>query len=98
MWGIGMGELILILIIILILFGGKKLPELARSLGEAVKEFKRASTGLESDTQLGEAAVDQEIDELSQLLGIDKKGKTKTQLIKEIREKIEERIGGELAG
>ncbi len=39
---IGMGELVVILFIALLLFGGKRLPDLARSLGQAMKEFKRA--------------------------------------------------------
>ncbi len=39
----GATEIIIILIIILILFGGKKLPELARGLGKGIKEFKKAS-------------------------------------------------------
>jgi sec-independent protein translocase protein TatA len=39
---IGMGELLVILSIILLLFGGKKLPELARSLGAGIREFKKA--------------------------------------------------------
>jgi len=39
---IGFQELFLIFLIVLILFGGKKLPELARSLGIAFKEFRKA--------------------------------------------------------
>ena len=39
---IGTQELIIILAIVLLLFGGKKLPEIARSMGEAVKEFRKA--------------------------------------------------------
>ena len=42
---IGFGELILILAIVLLLVGAKRLPELARSLGEAVREFQRAIKG-----------------------------------------------------
>ncbi|HTQ29651.1 MAG TPA: twin-arginine translocase TatA/TatE family subunit [Opitutaceae bacterium] len=42
-FGIGGTELIVILAIILILFGGSKLPSLARGLGQSVKEFKKAS-------------------------------------------------------
>ena len=40
--GIGGSELWLILIIILVLFGGAKLPSLARGLGHSIKEFKKA--------------------------------------------------------
>ncbi|MFV0291351.1 MAG: twin-arginine translocase TatA/TatE family subunit [Mangrovibacterium sp.] len=40
---IGTSELIIIIVIILILFGGKKIPELMRGLGQGVKEFKNAS-------------------------------------------------------
>lgn len=39
---IGTVEIIIIAIVLLILFGGKKLPELARGLGEASKEFRKA--------------------------------------------------------
>ena len=41
MAGLGPTELIIILVIVLLLFGGAKLPKLARSLGEASKEFKK---------------------------------------------------------
>lgn len=42
MFDIGGGELLLIVLVILILFGPKKLPELAQSLGRGLREFKRA--------------------------------------------------------
>jgi Tat protein translocase TatB subunit len=44
MFGIGMTELLVILTIGLIVIGPKKLPELARSLGKGLAEFRRAST------------------------------------------------------
>jgi TatA/E family protein of Tat protein translocase len=45
---IGMPELIIILTIALIIFGPRKLPELGRSLGKSLQEFKRASNELKS--------------------------------------------------
>jgi sec-independent protein translocase protein TatA len=41
MGSLGSGELLIILIIVLVVFGGAKLPKLARSLGQAQKEFKK---------------------------------------------------------
>lgn len=44
---LGMPELIIILIIILLIFGANKIPEIARSIGKGIKEFKKA--GKEED-------------------------------------------------
>ncbi len=41
MFGLGYQELLLILVIVLIFFGAQRLPDLARSLGSSVKEFKK---------------------------------------------------------
>ena len=43
LFNLGSGEIILILAIVLILFGAKKLPELAKGLGQGIKEFKKAT-------------------------------------------------------
>jgi sec-independent protein translocase protein TatA len=45
---IGMPELVIILVIALIIFGPRKLPELGRSLGKSIGEFKKASNELRS--------------------------------------------------
>ena len=45
---IGMPELIIIFVIALIIFGPRKLPELGRSLGKSIAEFKKASNELKS--------------------------------------------------
>jgi len=45
------GDITLILVAALVLFGGKKLPELARGLGQGIKEFKDATDGNKTDPQ-----------------------------------------------
>jgi sec-independent protein translocase protein TatA len=47
--GIGGPELLMIFFVILLLFGGQKLPELARGLGKSVREFKKATAGVEEE-------------------------------------------------
>ncbi|MBR4902466.1 MAG: twin-arginine translocase TatA/TatE family subunit [Victivallales bacterium] len=51
MFGMGMGEWLIIFLIILLLFGAKRLPEIARSLGKATNEFKKAKDELTSYTE-----------------------------------------------
>jgi sec-independent protein translocase protein TatA len=55
MFGLGAQELMLILLIALVLFGGSKIPDLGRSLGQAIREFKR---GVESPDAPPEAKPD----------------------------------------
>ena len=52
MFGIGMPELILILAIALMVIGPKKLPDLAKSLGRAMREFKKATNELKGSLEL----------------------------------------------
>lgn len=44
MFGLGVGELLIILIILLLLFGSTKLPKLSKSLGESAKELRKGFT------------------------------------------------------
>jgi len=46
---IGLGEILLIVLIALVLFGPNRLPEIARSLGEAIKEFKKSVREIKKD-------------------------------------------------
>jgi len=50
---LGMWEILVIFMVILLLFGGKKLPELAKSLGLGIREFKKASQGIVDEVQQG---------------------------------------------
>lgn len=51
MFGLGFGELILIFVIALIFIGPKKLPELAKGLGQGLKEFQKAAKGFTDQVQ-----------------------------------------------
>ncbi len=53
----GGGEMIILLLALLLLFGAKKLPELARSLGESVGQFRKGKTEADLEAQLAEAKL-----------------------------------------
>jgi len=46
--GLGGGEIFLLIVVILLLFGAKRIPDLARGIGKGIKEFKDASKGVDS--------------------------------------------------
>ncbi|HEV8683514.1 MAG TPA: twin-arginine translocase TatA/TatE family subunit [Actinomycetota bacterium] len=54
--GIGAPELVIILVILLLLFGAKRLPEMARSIGKSTKEFKKGMTEAASEEDEEEEA------------------------------------------
>ncbi len=51
---IGMPEMIMIFVVVLLLFGAKKLPELARGIGKSMGEFKKARDDFEREITRGE--------------------------------------------
>jgi sec-independent protein translocase protein TatA len=51
LFNLGGGEIILILALVLILFGARKLPELAKGLGQGIKEFKKATREVTDEVQ-----------------------------------------------
>ncbi|MEM0369983.1 MAG: twin-arginine translocase TatA/TatE family subunit [Pyrobaculum sp.] len=82
---------ILIALIIILIWGPSKLPSLARSMGEAIREFRKASSGLEEDRRHEKKEeIDQKLLETAKSLGISTEGKTKEQILDEINRKIAE--------
>lgn len=80
MLGLGTTELIVILFIILLLFGGKKLPELARSMGTAVREYTQASNASTKAVEEKPKSKDEEerdaILEAARKMGIETEGRS----------------------
>lgn len=64
MMNIGIGELGLLLAILLLVFGAKKLPELAKSLGESLRIFQKAKDGEKSEENKGEQTEEIKNEEL----------------------------------
>jgi sec-independent protein translocase protein TatA len=56
MFGLGTQELLVILVIVLVMFGGSKLPEIARSLGKSMNEFKK---GIDEGARDDESVVEE---------------------------------------
>jgi sec-independent protein translocase protein TatA len=49
--GLGMTEILVILLIVLLLFGAKRIPDVAQGLGKGLREFKKASHDIQKDIQ-----------------------------------------------
>ena len=60
-WAVGWQEVLVIVVVVLILFGGRKIPELARGIGRGMREFKREMRGVRED--LDEAMKEDEEEE-----------------------------------
>ena len=55
-FGLGMTELLLLLGVLLLVFGGTRLPQLAKGLGSSIREFKKGAAGMDEAPALGDAA------------------------------------------
>ena len=93
---VGLPELLLILLIILLIFGPGKIPQLARSLGEAIREFRKAMQGVSEEVEKPAKKTSEKIDEetlakLAEKLGVETKGKSKEELMEEVLAKAKEK-------
>ncbi len=99
----GMEWIILILVVVLLLFGAKKIPEFARSLGKAKAEFQRGQLEIEREIRDERERYENEksksktatydmrspkVVKAAEALGIETRGKTESQLKKEIAAKM----------
>ncbi len=92
----GLEWIILLAFIIIILFGAKKLPELARSIGKATGEFQRGRQEIEKELKtISEAPKEesekQRLMKAAQELGINTEGKTEEEIRNQIKEKLSEK-------
>jgi sec-independent protein translocase protein TatA len=80
MFGLGFPELLLIFIVALLIFGPKKLPDLGRSIGRAMSEFKKASDEFQS-------TVREEMQEVKKTAGLEEIRKLEQEIAREETEK-----------
>lgn len=92
---IGTTEIILIVLAVIVLFGASKIPELARSVGKATGEFKKAKRETELELKDVEASIKESpedktsrIRKMAADLGIATEGKSDEQLLDEIQKKM----------
>jgi sec-independent protein translocase protein TatA len=63
---LGPWEIVLVVLVIIILFGGKKIPELARGLGKALKEFRKTTKDLKDEVNSAAEDVKSAVDETTE--------------------------------
>lgn len=49
MFGLGMQELVIVFLIVIVLFGATKLPQIGKGMGEAIRNFKKAMSGIKDE-------------------------------------------------
>jgi len=86
-YGLGLPEILVILFIILLLFGPKRLPELARALGQAVSECRKAVSG-RLEVKKESSSEKEAIIKAAKELGVETEGKSLDEIAEEIVKKI----------
>ena len=83
------GELIWILVLFVLLFGATKIPELARSLGKAQREFQRARDEIASEAQKPAETEEDRIRKAAADLGLATENKSTEQLRQEMADRLQ---------
>lgn len=98
MFGLGSQEILLILAVIVLLFGATKLPELARSMGRSMGEFKRGQIEVEKEITSDRNSITGSTDvaltrtqRMAKNMGLEIAGKNDDQLLSEIEKKLEKK-------
>ncbi|MGB9709263.1 MAG: twin-arginine translocase TatA/TatE family subunit [Infirmifilum sp.] len=100
-FNLGPTEILLLIIIALILFGPRKLPELAKAAGEAVRIFREESqkitssieesTSTKTSASSASSLSDEDLKKLAEKLGVKSEGKSREELINEVIKKAKEK-------
>lgn len=65
---LGGGEIFLVILVILLMFGGKGVPTLARTLGKSIREFKDAANGIQRDFTASTNDIKKEVEKETQVI------------------------------
>jgi sec-independent protein translocase protein TatA len=87
-WRPGIPELALILVILIFIFGAKRLKDIAKGAGEAVSEFKKATSEPPKKKKEDEAVI-----EAAKKLGIETEGRSVKQILTDMNEKVVKKEG-----
>ncbi len=93
---LGPTEILLLIVIALILFGPKKLPELAKAAGEAIRIFREESQKITSSAEEAPKTTqssisDEDLRRLAEKLGVKTEGKSREELVEEVLKKAKEK-------
>ncbi len=76
--------IIAVIVVVLLFWGPEKLPKIAKSIGQAKKEFEKAAKGEEEKQQAVPSSSDDKLLEVARALGIQTEGKTRDQIAQEV--------------